>query len=328
MDKLLLKSIRSRKKQENINFEKKSFNTVFLFVFFFVILIVLLFTYYYFSKNITVKVHAEDISSTKMKLHVYDLLAENNIEIKQSTLLSIPVTVQTQSTTTRNIVHSSKVSEILDELNIEIESIKTIPSLNSYVTFPYNIQIIQLREEIVSSTEELNFNTTYIDSNLLEIGTQNVLQEGSPGIITNVYKNYYEDDELVSHILLSREITTQPINKIVENGTLVVPKTITINGDTFTYCYKYNVYATYYDRFSAGGTITSTGRQLEKGVVAVDPSVFPYYTQMYIPGYGYGQALDTGGGVKGMHIDLGFYDYSQDPYGWYTGNTDIYILCQ
>ncbi|HEY5653550.1 MAG TPA: 3D domain-containing protein [Pontiella sp.] len=49
---------------------------------------------------------------------------------------------------------------------------------------------------------------------------------------------------------------------------------------------------------------TSSGSFVRPGCIAADTALFPYGTIMYIPGYGYGRVEDTGGAVKGMHIDL------------------------
>ncbi len=51
---------------------------------------------------------------------------------------------------------------------------------------------------------------------------------------------------------------------------------------------------------------TATGVRVAYGIVAVDPSVIPLGTRMTVPGYGEGIAADTGGAVKGAHIDLWF----------------------
>lgn len=51
---------------------------------------------------------------------------------------------------------------------------------------------------------------------------------------------------------------------------------------------------------------TSTGIPTSWGVVAVDPSVIPLGTKMFIPGYGEGVAADTGPAVRGAMIDLWF----------------------
>ena len=49
---------------------------------------------------------------------------------------------------------------------------------------------------------------------------------------------------------------------------------------------------------------TATGLPVGPGIVAVDPTVIPLGTRMTIPGYGEGVAADTGGAVKGAHIDV------------------------
>jgi 3D (Asp-Asp-Asp) domain-containing protein len=60
------------------------------------------------------------------------------------------------------------------------------------------------------------------------------------------------------------------------------------------------------------------------GIVAVDPNVIPLGTRMYIPGYGYAVAADTGGAIKGYIIDLGYPDgVTVD---WTSRWLDIYIL--
>ncbi|HBU69619.1 MAG TPA: hypothetical protein DEE98_04460 [Elusimicrobia bacterium] len=53
------------------------------------------------------------------------------------------------------------------------------------------------------------------------------------------------------------------------------------------------------------GTITFLGRKMQRGVVAVDPAVIPLKTRVYVPGFGYGFAGDTGSAIKGKRVDLG-----------------------
>jgi len=49
---------------------------------------------------------------------------------------------------------------------------------------------------------------------------------------------------------------------------------------------------------------TSSGATVRPGTIAADTTLFPYGTVMYVPGYGYGRVEDTGGAIKGRHIDL------------------------
>ncbi|HET6947256.1 MAG TPA: 3D domain-containing protein, partial [bacterium] len=52
--------------------------------------------------------------------------------------------------------------------------------------------------------------------------------------------------------------------------------------------------------------VTALGIRAGFGVVAVDPAVIPLGSRLYIEGYGYAIAADTGSAIKGMRIDLGY----------------------
>jgi 3D (Asp-Asp-Asp) domain-containing protein len=61
-----------------------------------------------------------------------------------------------------------------------------------------------------------------------------------------------------------------------------------------------------------GAGITVTGTQVTAGrTIAVDPSVIPYGTEVYIEGYGWRVAEDCGGAVSGKHIDIAVETHSQ-----------------
>lgn len=70
---------------------------------------------------------------------------------------------------------------------------------------------------------------------------------------------------------------------------------------------KIRLTATAYDTSPAqngGYTISATGHKLRRGIVAVDPKLVKLGTILYIPGYGEGWAVDTGGKIRGSRIDL------------------------
>lgn len=70
--------------------------------------------------------------------------------------------------------------------------------------------------------------------------------------------------------------------------------------------------ASAYSRFDAGNSsYTCRGNLLRKGLVAVDPNVIPLGTRLYIPGYGYAVADDTGGAIRGNNIDLAFDSHAE-----------------
>ena len=61
-----------------------------------------------------------------------------------------------------------------------------------------------------------------------------------------------------------------------------------------------------------GTGLTATGTKVTAGrSIAVDPSVIPYGSKVYIEGYGWRVAEDCGGGVDGKHIDIAVESHSQ-----------------
>ncbi|WP_432357987.1 3D domain-containing protein [Sporosarcina sp. UB5] len=75
--------------------------------------------------------------------------------------------------------------------------------------------------------------------------------------------------------------------------------------------------------------ITSTGINLKRNpdvkVIAVDPDVIPLGTKVYVEGYGYAIAGDTGGAIKGNKIDV-FFPSKSDAYKWGRKQVKIKIL--
>ena len=60
-----------------------------------------------------------------------------------------------------------------------------------------------------------------------------------------------------------------------------------------------------------GSGITSIGLKAGYGVVAVDPKVIPLGSRLFIEGYGFAIAGDTGGAVNGLRIDLGLKSHAE-----------------
>lgn len=97
-----------------------------------------------------------------------------------------------------------------------------------------------------------------------------------------------------------------------------------VNGKTFA------VEATAYTAGCSGCSgITATGINLNNDpyakVIAVDPNVIPLGTQVYVEGYGYAVAGDTGGAIKGNKIDVHL-PTKEEAYNWGRKTVNITIV--
>jgi 3D (Asp-Asp-Asp) domain-containing protein len=128
----------------------------------------------------------------------------------------------------------------------------------------------------------------------------------------------YQEPEVVDTVIYYAESTIRATGFSPENMKILDTK---------------RMYGTWYNAASSGRPATDThygitrsGVPVTRGVVAVDPAVIALGTRLYVPGYGFAVAGDTGGGIVGDMIDLGFAD--GQAVDWRTGWTDVYILGQ
>lgn len=78
------------------------------------------------------------------------------------------------------------------------------------------------------------------------------------------------------------------------------------------------------------GSLTASGKKVERNpngisTVAVDPRIIPIGTYLYIEGYGYAIAADTGSAIKGKKIDV-YFKSSSECYTWGRKNVKVRIL--
>lgn len=230
------------------------------------------------------------------------------------------------------------VREVLDEEGITLPYGAFVhPSFDTNVVADMEVRVIQLGSSADIEYEPIPNNVVYRTDPSLGPG-ETYTEEGSDGLITRRYNISYVDGQEVGRELLE-ETVVDPVDTVVYQPARVTEPPASVaaaprpdepapDGVVGT---AMRVYATAYNAASAGRSpddpnygITATGVRVTWGVVAVDPSVIPLGTRMYIPGYGYGVAADTGGAVKGYIIDLGYPDGV--PIDWETRWMDIYIL--
>lgn len=195
-----------------------------------------------------------------------------------------------------------------------------------FIASPYiNKTLTHYEETTITITKPIPFETEIVEDPELEKGIEEIVQEGVQG---SSYQTYlittYEGVE-TDNTLISEEIT-EPTPEVIKKGTKIVIREMDTPYGRLSYSQTLHVYAMPYTLESAGGYgYTASGTVPHYGTIAVDPTVIPLGTKMYIPGYGIGTAEDTGGAIQGNIIDL-FYEGN---HGWWNSQyLDIYILTQ
>jgi 3D (Asp-Asp-Asp) domain-containing protein len=195
-----------------------------------------------------------------------------------------------------------------------------------------SVNLVTFRDGIAYVDEALAYETVYENDPTLLKGTSRVVQAGAEGYVRREYRTKTLNGEQAEREMVA-ETWVWPTNEVVAVGTMapataasvVVGEAPIVSFEGMSCTRSLNVYATWYTAASAGGSgTTATGTGVYKGIVAVDPRVIPLGTRMYIPGYGYGLAADTGGGIKGNIIDLGY--GANDVKDWRPRYLDICIL--
>jgi len=219
---------------------------------------------------------------------------------------------------------AESVAEALSEAGVSLQGLDySVPDEQAPLPKDGKIRVIRVREELLLENEPIPYETETQPAPDVEIDNREIVQSGVLGLNTQRLRVRYEDEVEVARSAEGEYISLEPQTEIIGYGTKIVPYTLDTPSGEITYWRALNMYAIAYNPTSAGDDVTATGLRLEKGIVAIDPTIIPYGTEMYVPGYGRALAADTGGGIKGRMIDLG---YSDDDYvSWHEWVT-VYFL--
>ncbi len=244
---------------------------------------------------------------------------------------SRPVTLLADGQVLQTRTRAETVADLLKEQEISLGELDyTEPVVDERLTANQQVAVVRVGEAEIIEEESIPFDEEYRANPNLEIDQRQVDNWGAPGVFKRSLKVRYENGVEVSRTLDREWVETPPQNRIISYGTKIVPRQLTTPEGTFTYWRKIRMLATAYSAATCGKArsdptygITRVGWKARRGVIAVDPSVIPMYTEMYVPGYGKGTAADTGSLIKGLHIDL---CYDEDSLVHWWKWVDVYLL--
>jgi uncharacterized protein YabE (DUF348 family) len=311
-----------------------------------------------FNKDIVVVIDGISQNYNTSRAKVTDALNALNIKVEAKDKISPALGSSIKDGMTIRIDRAVPIVVTLDGKNLKINSAektisdmfksegivlndkdKVIPKLDSSLKSGLEIKVVRVYEKIITSTSRIPYTTINRLTSSIERGKVKVLQDGADGAKEVVTMITYEDGKEVSRTKVMEVVKKQPVTKVVAVGTLAW-FTPSRGGRRILYTKSLKMKATSYTSNYActgkrpgdrGFGITATGTRAKRdrngySTVAVDPRVIPLGTKLFIEGYGYARAEDTGGAVRSNIIDLYFEPGTAEFRNWYTHYVKVYIL--
>ena len=302
-------------------------------------------------KQITIAVDGKAHKVTTFSSTYAAVLMKENIKVgpKDKAVPSLDSKVENGSSI--NITRAVKVKVAVDGKSLDVESAeanvgdmlatvgvklgdqdKVSPSKDSKLQDGTEVAVVRVNTSDVTQVSPVEYATVVKNDSSILKGVKKVVQAGQAGEKSAVFKVIYENGAEVSRSLVSEAVTKEPVQQIVATGTSVaVAKTAsTSRGGDFSASKVINMKTTAYNSAETGSNITASGAVAVRNssgysTIAVDPSVIPLGTKVYVEGYGYAIAQDTGGAIHGNIIDL-YFNSMSEVNAWGVKYLNVYIL--
>jgi resuscitation-promoting factor RpfB len=220
------------------------------------------------------------------------------------------------------------VKELLESNSIKLSKLdKVKPALDQTISKDTAISIVRVEKKTEEVTDSIAFQTETRKDSSLAKGKEQVIEAGEDGSVVKTYEVTYENGEEVNRELVAEEVTKESKNRIVAIGTKEPQNLVTLSsGDGKEFTMTASAFTA---TCSGCSGYTATGINLKANpnmkVIAVDPSVIPLGTKVWVEGYGEAIAGDTGGNISGMRIDV-HVPSKADAYKWGVRKVKVIIL--
>lgn len=224
---------------------------------------------------------------------------------------------------------STTVADFLKGQNVALNELDRVePGMEEQITANSVVNVVRVEKVTDVVEESVAFGVVRKKDNNIDKGKEKVVTPGQEGKVAKHYEVVLENGKEVSRDLIKTETLADSKDKVVAVGTREIVQQV--SRGTANASKEFYVSSTAYTAYCSGcsGT-TATGINLRANpnvkIIAVDPSIIPLGTKVYVEGYGYAIAADKGTDIKGYKIDVFFSEKSQ-AFRWGQRKVKIQIL--
>jgi len=250
---------------------------------------------------------------------------------------AFPVIVSSAGTSEVMYTQGGTVGDLLTDLNIvcDIDDELTPRPYEDLSPAMY-IEHVNVETEYETDTVVIEHKKKTIKDSSMYVGNSKLQTEGSDGEKKVTRRLVYKNGELAAKEVIDQVILKEAVDEVTLVGSKIRYQT-SLQGDDRVWKPKptdsqiAEVMTMEVTAYTHTGKKTATGTWPKIGTIAVNPNIIPYGTKIYVPGYGYGVARDTGAfrhyeGGKKMQIDI-FMNTEKECRRWgRKRNVKIYIL--
>lgn len=235
-------------------------------------------------------------------------------------LRAVPVTVQVDGQTRTVLTTAETVGGVLRDCGVVLGRNDFVePDSVSAVRAGMTIKVTRVDFRVEERRVPIPYRVVRRPDGDLARGLYQVIRPGQTGDELQRWEVVRHDGVPVRERLVERRVVSAPRDRLVAVG---MADTVSRGGRVIRFRETRDMRATAY---TYTGNNCATGVAPEPGIVAVDPRVIPLGTRLYIEGYGYARAMDTGGTVKGAAVDV-FFTTREAALRWGVRQVRVYVL--